>query len=118
MTEESRVNGFEVKFDFKAVAKEQSSRVARRFTSRKATEAKARLPQVHEDLTFSRSGHQVQASSSGGEKFSKDKLKYLRLHLPSRIEQIYKIRLMRWHFMCMQSNHAKCPIFSLVEKLL
>ena len=77
---------FEVKFDFKAVAKEQDSRVARKFTSRQATEAKARLPQVHGDLTLSRSGHQVQASSSGDEKVAKDELKHPRLHLISRIK--------------------------------
>jgi hypothetical protein len=50
------------------------------------SKSKAGLPRGHEDFTLSRSGHQVQASSSGDEKVSKDKLKHPRLHLISRIE--------------------------------
>ena len=71
---------------FQGGDQEQGSQVAKQFTSRQAIKAKARLPQVHEDLILSKSGHQVQASSSGDEKVSKDKLKRPKLQLISRIE--------------------------------
>ena len=81
---DERLKGGQVRFQ--GGSQEQGSQIARRFTSKQATEAKARLPQVHEDLILSRSSYQVQASSSGDEKVSKDKLKHPRLHPISRIE--------------------------------
>ena len=52
---EERLKGGQVRFQ--GGSQEQGSQIARRFTSWQATKAKARLPQVHLDLTLLGSGH-------------------------------------------------------------